>query len=242
MSNTEQLTIYVTEGDRANGKLLYRALMEAAQQSNIVGMTVARAAVGYSQRHRYIGVDWMPELAKQMIVVLTAIDRPEAITRYIPHIQNLVQDGLAFTERVTVVHHTPVVNDQPDFPLHDADPLSDLEDPMTDYERLTIYVGESDQWRGKPVHLALVEEARRQGMIGATVLRGMTGYGKHNQERIKFLGIIELSSDLPMMVSMIDRTEKIEQFLPLVQEMVVGGIVVRDPVRVVHHAPVNSSN
>lgn len=241
MSNAEQLTIYVTEGDRAQGKLLYCALMDAARQSSIAGMTVDRAAVGYGQRHRHISVDWMPELAMQMIVVLTAIDRPEAIARFIPHIQSLVQDGLAFTERVTVVHHSPV-NDQPDFPLHLADPLSNLEDTMTDYERLTIYVGEADQWRGKPVHLALVEEARRQGMIGATVLRGMTGYGKHNQERIKFLGIIELFSDLPMMVSVIDRTEKIEQFLPLVQEMVVGGIVVRDPVRVVHHAPINTFN
>ncbi len=239
MSNTEQLTIYVTEGDRVQGKLLYRALMDAAGQSSIAGMTVARAAVGYSQHRRYISVDWMPELAMQMIVVLIVIDRPEAIARYIPHIQNLVQDGLAFTERVTVVHHAPATDDPSDSPLHCADLLFDVEDTMTDYERLTIYVGEADQWRGKPVHLALVEEARRQGLIGATVLRGMTGYGKHNQERIKFLGIIELSSDLPMVVSLIDRTEKIEQFLPLVREMVVGGIVVRDPVRVVHHAPVN---
>lgn len=237
MSNTEQLTIYVTESDRAQGKLLYRVLMDVARQSSIAGMTVDRAAVGYGQRHRRIGVDWMPDLAMQMIVVLTAIDRPEAIARYISHVQSLVQDGLAFTERVTVVHHTPVVNDQPDFPLHLANPLFDLENTMTDYERLTIYVGESDQWRGKSVHLALVEEARRQGMIGATVLRGMTGYGKHNQERIKFLGIIELSSDLPMVVSLIDRTERIEAFLPLVQEMVAGGIVVRDAVKVVHHAP-----
>ncbi|QZZ19925.1 DUF190 domain-containing protein [Leptothermofonsia sichuanensis E412] len=109
---------------------------------------------------------------------------------------------------------------------------------MTDFERLTIYVGESDQWQGKPVHLALVEEARRHGLVGATVVRGMTGYGKHNQERIKFLGIIELSSDLPMVVTLIDRTDKIEQFLPLVQEMVAGGIVVRDTVNVVHHAPI----
>ena len=242
MSNTEQLTIYVTEGDRAQGKLLYRALMEAARRSSIAGMTVTRTAVGYGQRHRYISVDWIPELAMQMIVVLKAIDRPDAIARYIPHIQSLVKDGLAFTEQVTVVHHTPVADDRPDSLLHLAAPLSDLEDTMTDYERLTIYVGESEQWRGKPVHLALVEEARRQGLIGATVVRGMTGYGKHNQERIKFLGIIELSSDLPMVVSLIDRTEKIEQFLPLVQEMVAGGIVVRDPVRVVHHAPVNPSH
>ncbi|WP_083888298.1 DUF190 domain-containing protein [Pleurocapsa sp. PCC 7327] len=53
MSNAEQLTIYVTEGDRAQGKLLYRVLMNAARQSNIAGMTVAPAAVGYGQRYRH---------------------------------------------------------------------------------------------------------------------------------------------------------------------------------------------
>jgi len=57
-----------------------------------------------------------------------------------------------------------------------------------------------------------------------------------------FLGIVELSSDLPMVTTVIDRKEKIEQFLPLVQEMVVGGIVVREPITVVHHAPLNASN
>lgn len=242
MSNTEQLTLYVTEGDRVQGQLLYRVLIEVARQCGIAGMTVMRTAVGYGQRYRRIGVDWIPELATQMIVVLTAIDQPAAIARYIPKIQALVQNGLAFTERVTVVHHAPMVAEQPDSALHLADSLSDVEDRMTDYERLTIYVGESDQWRDQPVHLALVEEARRHGIIGATVVRGITGYGKHNHARIKLLGIIELSSDLPMMVTVIDRTEKIEQFLPLVQAMVVGGIVVRDPVRVVHHAPLNVSN
>jgi PII-like signaling protein len=236
MANAEQLTIYVAEGARAQGKLLYQALIEAARTSGLVGMTVMRTAVGYGQRHRRLSVDWMMELAPQMIVVLTTIDQPEAIAQYIPHLQALIEDGLAFTERVTVVHHAPVLEQQPDSPLHSADPLPQ-EPPMTDYERLTIYVGESDQWRGKPVHLALVEEARRQGLIGATVVRGQTGYGKHNQERIRFLGIIELSSDLPMVVTVIDRTEAIEQFLPLVQAIVVGGIVVRDAVNVVHHAP-----
>nr|RNJ64858.1 MAG: DUF190 domain-containing protein [Leptolyngbya sp. IPPAS B-1204] len=109
---------------------------------------------------------------------------------------------------------------------------------MTDFERLTIYVGESEQWQGKPIHLALVEEARRRGLVGATVVRGVTGYGKHNQERIMFLGIIELSSDLPMVVTVIDRTDKIEQFLPLVQDMVKGGIVIRDAINIVHYAPI----
>lgn len=83
----------------------------------------------------------------------------KAITRYIPHIQSLVQDGLAFTDRVTVVQSPPAADDQPNLPLHLADSLSD-------YERLTIFVGGDDQWQAKPAHLALVEEASRQRIIG----------------------------------------------------------------------------
>lgn len=240
MGNAEQLTIYMAEGARAQGKLLYQALIEAARMSGIAGLTLVRTAVGYGQRHRRISMDWVVELAPQMIVVLTAIDRPEAIAQYLPHVKALIEDGLAITERVTVVHHAPTREDQPASPIYLATPLPE-KSTMADYERLTIYVGESEQWQGRPVHLALVEEARRQGVIGATVVRGQTGYGKHNQERIRFLGIIELSSDMPMVVTVIDRTETIEQFLPLVQEMVSGGIVVRDAVDVVHHTPVKAS-
>lgn len=246
MKNAEQLTIYVAEGDSVTprnkhyvqGKLLYQALMDAARQSGITGMTVMRTAVGYGQRYRHISVDWMMELAPQMIMVLTTIDQPEAIARYVPQVQALVEYGLAIKEPVTVVHHAPVSPDELAQPLQKFMPLREQENLMSDFERLTIYVGESEQWQGKPVHLALVEEARRCGLMGATAVRGVTGYGKHTQEQIKLLGIIELSSDLPMVVTVIDQTDKIEQFLPLVQAMVGGGIVVRDAVNVVHHAPV----
>lgn len=239
MSDAEQLTIYVAEGERAQGKLLYQALMETARQSGIAGMTVMRSAVGYGQRNRNISVDWIIELASSMIMVLTVIDQPSAINRFLPYIKTLVQDGLAIKERLKVVHHTPISTEQ--HIQTQSIPSTNQKNAMSDYERLTIYVGESEQWHGKPVHLALVEEARKQGLIGATVVRGVTGYGKQNQERIMLLGIVELSSDLPMVATVIDRRERIEQFLPIVQEMVTGGIVVRDTINVVHHAPSNLS-
>jgi PII-like signaling protein len=109
---------------------------------------------------------------------------------------------------------------------------------MDTLERLTIYVGESDQWHGKPVFMALVEAARHRGLAGATVTRGLMGYGKRQRHRIHTARILELSSDLPMLVTVIDTAEAIAQFLPLVQEMVVGGIVLQETVNVVHHAPV----
>jgi len=175
MSDAEQLTIYVTEGERSQGKLLYQALMDTARQSGIIGMIVMRSAVGYGQWHRHISVDWIMELAPELIVILTVIDQPRAIARFLPHVQALVQYGVATQETVDVVHHVPIAEDLPIQPLAQEILFTNREAAMTDFERLTIYVGESDQWNGKPVHLALVEEAQRQGLMGATVVRGLTG-------------------------------------------------------------------
>jgi PII-like signaling protein len=108
---------------------------------------------------------------------------------------------------------------------------------MDTLERLTVYVGESDHWHGKPVYIALVEEARKRGLAGATVFRGVVGYGKRNHHRIHTARLLELSSDLPMMVTIIDTAEAIAKFLPLIQEMVIGGIVLQETINGVHHAP-----
>ncbi|WP_338116591.1 DUF190 domain-containing protein [Synechocystis salina] len=142
-----------------------------------------------------------------------------------------------------MVHHAPTENN-PD-PLASStekatmdgvnDPNPNAQGNHPDYEKLTIYVGEADQWQGRPVHLALIQEARRLGIVGATAVRGATGYGKNNEERVMLLGIIELSSDLPMVLTFIDRREKIDQLLPIVQQAVQGGIVLRDQVEVVVH-------
>jgi PII-like signaling protein len=103
---------------------------------------------------------------------------------------------------------------------------------MKTLERLTIYVGESDQWHGRTVYMALVEEARKRGLAGATVTRGVVGYGRRQQHKIHKRTLLELSSDLPMVVTLIDAKEAIAAFLPLVQEMVGGGIVIQETVAV----------
>lgn len=109
---------------------------------------------------------------------------------------------------------------------------------MDTFERLTIYVGESDQWHGKPVFIALVEAAQQRGLAGATVCRGVMGYGKRHHHEIHTARILEIASDLPMVVTIIDTAAAIAQFLPLVQEMVMGGIVLQETINVVHHASV----
>jgi PII-like signaling protein len=106
---------------------------------------------------------------------------------------------------------------------------------MSTWEQITIYVGESDQWHGKPLYMALVEQARQQGIVGATVTRGVVGFGNHS--KIHTTQLFELSSDLPMVVTMIDNPQAIAAFLPIVKEMVKEGLVISQSVTLVHHLP-----
>lgn len=98
-------------------------------------------------------------------------------------------------------------------------------------ERLTIFVGESDQHQHRPVYVEIVERAHRFGLAGATVLRGMEGYGAASH--IHTSRILRLSEDLPVVVVIVDTTERIDAFLPELDELVEEGLVVREDVHVV---------
>ncbi|MEJ5169463.1 MAG: DUF190 domain-containing protein [Fimbriimonadales bacterium] len=89
---------------------------------------------------------------------------------------------------------------------------------------VAIYVGESDRWKGKPLYAAIVEEARRLGMAGATVFRGTMGFGANS--RIHTTSILRLSEDLPVAIHLVDVEERVQPFLRLLEEMVTEGLVV----------------
>jgi CBS domain-containing protein len=100
-------------------------------------------------------------------------------------------------------------------------------------KRLTIYIGESDKWRGKALHVALLETLRTQGMAGATVTRGLSGFGAHSV--IRTANILVLSMDLPLIVQVIDTPEKIESVLKVIAPMVGEGLITLDDVEVVKY-------
>jgi len=97
-------------------------------------------------------------------------------------------------------------------------------------ELLRIFIGESDKHHGRPLYEVIVEEARRRGMAGATVLRGTLGFGADS--RIHTAKILRLSEDLPMVVEIVDKPERIEAFLPDLDAMIDEGLVTLEKVRV----------
>lgn len=98
---------------------------------------------------------------------------------------------------------------------------------------MRVYVGESDTYQGKGLWHAVILAARKAGLAGATVHRAIEGFGASS--RIHTAGILDLSSDLPIVVELVDSSEYIERFLPTLLEMVQDGMVTREPVDVVHY-------
>jgi PII-like signaling protein len=94
-----------------------------------------------------------------------------------------------------------------------------------------IFIGESDHWHGKPLYVAIVLRAREEGIAGVTVVRGIEGYGATSHLRTTRL--LELSSDLPVVIEIVDHADRIEAFMPKLDEMVGDGLVTTERVHVV---------
>jgi uncharacterized protein len=98
---------------------------------------------------------------------------------------------------------------------------------------LRIFIGESDRWHHRPLYEAIVLKARELHLAGATVLRGPMGYGKSS--RLHTAKILRLSMDLPLVIEIVDTEEKINSFLPVLDEMMKGGLVTLEKVRVIDY-------
>jgi PII-like signaling protein len=98
---------------------------------------------------------------------------------------------------------------------------------------LRIYVGESDRWQHQPLYEAIVLKARELHLAGATVLRGPMGFGAAS--RIHTAKILRLSMDLPIVIEIVDTDDKVQALLPFLDEMMGGGLVTLDKIRVIHY-------
>jgi PII-like signaling protein len=98
---------------------------------------------------------------------------------------------------------------------------------------LRIFIGDGDRYKGRPLYEAIVLKAREQHLAGATVLKSPMGFG--GTSRLHTAKILQLSTDLPMVIEIVDLPEKIQAFLPVLDAMMDGGLVTLEKVQVLHY-------
>jgi PII-like signaling protein len=98
---------------------------------------------------------------------------------------------------------------------------------------LRLFIGESDTWHGKPLYQAIVERVRREGLAGATVLRGIEGFGADSH--LHTSRILRLSEDLPVVIEIVDTPEQIDRVVPILDEMVGEGMLTLERVQIVSY-------
>lgn len=98
---------------------------------------------------------------------------------------------------------------------------------------LRLFLGESDRWHGLPLYEAIVLKARELHLAGATVLRGPMGFGA--KSRLHTAKILRLSEDLPIIIEIVDSKEKLDAFMPLLDEMLQDGLVTLEPIQIIKY-------
>jgi PII-like signaling protein len=98
---------------------------------------------------------------------------------------------------------------------------------------LRLFIGESDRWHGRPLYQAIVERVRQEGLAGATVVRGIEGFGADS--RLHTSRILRLSEDLPVVIEIVDTPEQIDRVVPILDEMVGEGMLTLERVQIVSY-------
>jgi uncharacterized protein len=99
---------------------------------------------------------------------------------------------------------------------------------------IRVFIGEGDKWKHQPLSVALLERLRREGFAGATIFRGVAGFGAHSVVHASH--ILRLSQDLPILIEIVETEERVQALLPILEEMVQEGLVTIEKVRVLRYA------
>jgi PII-like signaling protein len=217
-----KLTVFVTESDTRHGRPLFQMLVDLARQRGLAGATVTRGMMGYGASGVVHAAH--PDLLSKLPVRVEIIDSPEAIDGILPDVYDLVDDGLVELADVEVVKVKPRA------PVdRGGEGHVKLEGKA---KMMRIHIGANDQWQGEPLHEALLKRFHLLDLAGATVYRGLAGYGASGRvHRHRLLR----SGDDPITIVVVDTAEKLQSAMPAIDEMVGSGMVVLSNVDVVFY-------
>jgi len=230
------LSLYLNASRRWQGKPLYRAAVEAARALPLAGASVYLVDLSFGAHHRLH--DAKSEYSFVDIpVVMEVVDAPDRVDALVAGLATMVVDGLVTVEPVRVVryaHHGEETGVQAVDRLassREGGPHMPIEG---DVQKVTVYIGSTDVWQGGNLAMAIIERCRAMGMAGATASLGVLGFGKHSV--IHRSHLFGLSAGLPEKIEIVDRPERIAEILPILEEMVEGGLILVQDLRAIRYS------
>jgi PII-like signaling protein len=216
----KKVTIFVNEDTQHHFGPLTDAILTFLLHKGIAGATATRAAAGFGA-HRVMHTTKIEALTEHLPVRIEFIDSGEKVDALMPTLYDLVTDGIIEVQDTQVVKAANQERPEPKRPHTELKGSARM---------MRIFLGESDRLEDEPLYEAIVKRLRLMDIAGATVYRGILGYGAkgHTHKGGSFF-----SRDLPIMISVVDAEEKLRQAIDAVEGMIGDGLIVLSDVEVI---------
>ena len=211
----KKVIIFINEDTQHHMIALHDSIMTFLMHKGVSGATATRAYSGFGT-HQMLHTPKIEVLAQHLPIRIEFVETPEKVEEILPTLYEMVSDGLIEVQDTTVVKLAR---------------KSTRPEPKLPHERkagqaklLRVFIGEADKWHGEPLYDAIVKRLRMMDIAGATVYRGVLGYGAKGHQHKK--SFFHVSRDMPIMVSVIDSPEKITAAAEAIEDMLEDGLIV----------------
>ncbi len=220
-----KVSITVSDGAKYHGASAYASILDFLFYRGVSGATVLKGIAGFGADHHLHSTS-VVEVSDKLPIRIEFVETREKVTELMGKLEEMAGTGLIEVQETTVAK---------------APQLSKQKRPIPEHLKIEgkarlmrIYVGESDRWQDKPLHEALVHAMRANDIAGVTVYRGIEGFGAHRRAHKE--KPTHLSRDASIMLSVVDTDDKLQKFLPVVDQMVQEGLVVMSDVDIVKYS------
>lgn len=229
----KKVTIYINEDTQYRLGPLHEAIVDFLLHKGVAGATATHAMEGFGA-HQRLHTPKVEALAEHLPIRIEFVEMADKVDELLPTLYEMVTDGLIEVQDTTIVKAANKEKPEPKTPPRKKHGPGKM---------LRIFLGEADQWNGEPLHDAIIKRLRMLEIAGATVYRGIAGYGaKGHAHKESFF---HLSRDLPIMISVVDTPEKIADAVAAVEGMLGDGLIVISEVemtRLVRGSPAEAGN
>jgi PII-like signaling protein len=211
----KKVTIFINEDTQHHMTALHDSIMTFLMHKGVSGATATRAFSGFGSHH-LLHTPKIEVLAQHLPIRIEFIDTPEKVEEILPTLYEMVSDGLVEVQDTTVVKLArKSTRPEPELPHERKEGHAKL---------LRVFLGEADKWHGEPLYDAIVKKLRMLDIAGATVYRGILGYGAKGHQHKK--SFFHVSRDMPIMVTVVDSPEKITAAAEAIEAMLEDGLIV----------------